>query len=59
MKSSAKTPQPHDHAEEVRKLMRKNAELKGRSQKLNDQLDATRKECEEFLHPENNLPKLT
>jgi len=52
MKNSAESTKQHDHNQSVRDLVRKGAELKDKSRQLKEQLDATLKQCDEWLHPE-------
>lgn len=47
----------HDYNKKMRNLVRKGAELKKKSNELNAKVDATRKQCDELLHPERHQQK--
>lgn len=49
--------QAHDYHKKISALAQKSAELKKKSKEINAQMDATRKQCDQLLHPEKEVRK--
>ena len=49
--------QAHNYSKKLNALSKKSAELKKKSKEINAQLDATRRQCDQLLHPEKEPRK--
>jgi uncharacterized coiled-coil DUF342 family protein len=57
MKITPESLQAHDYHKKITALTQKSAELKKKSEEINAQMDATRKQCDRLLHPEKDSRK--